>query len=81
MPLSWAITLQYPYTVLTIKRLHDIGVSGWWAAAVLVPSLFFPILVVAVAVLGSLPGATGENHFGSPRIFRWFGASSPAPPF
>jgi uncharacterized membrane protein YhaH (DUF805 family) len=69
---SIAIVLAYPLTVLLIKRLHDLG-AGWrWALPLTVLHvLLWPLATVTVVVLGSRRGATGDNRFGSPRVFRW----------
>ncbi|MEW5421290.1 DUF805 domain-containing protein [Amorphus sp. 3PC139-8] len=45
---------------LAVKRLHDRGLSGWFAAL-----LFVPLLNLAVfVVLGLIPGEKGPNAFG-----------------
>lgn len=45
---------------LAVKRLHDRGLSGWFAAL-----LFVPVLNLAVfVVLGLIPGEKGPNAFG-----------------
>lgn len=45
---------------LAVKRLHDRGLSGWFAAL-----LFMPLLnLVVFVVLGLIPGDKGPNAFG-----------------
>ena len=43
-----------------VKRLHDFGVPGLFAAALFVPGLS----VIATLVIGLLPGNPGSNRFG-----------------
>jgi uncharacterized membrane protein YhaH (DUF805 family) len=71
MMIGLLLALAYPFTFLVIKRLHDIGGSGWWASLVLMLSLLISTIPIVVLVLGCLPGASGENRFGRRRIFRW----------
>lgn len=72
--------------VIHIRRLHDLGLSGWWALALMVgqfavaiPLAFLGLLGVVLAVLvglavlvamGAIPGQPGENRFGPPRAKR-----------
>ena len=63
---------------LHVKRLHDIGVSGWWMIAVWAISVLVALLVayflsvraaqlssLAVwAIVGAIPGTPGVNRFG-----------------
>jgi uncharacterized membrane protein YhaH (DUF805 family) len=47
---------------LSIKRLHDQDMSGWWLLLQFVPYLGpFALLII----LGFLPGSAGSNQFGS----------------
>jgi uncharacterized membrane protein YhaH (DUF805 family) len=74
------------YICVGARRLHDIGVSGWWMILVLVAPLTvsyalpehlaqLPALL-AMIVLGVLPGVTGDNQFGrDPRARRGQAAS------
>ena len=64
----------WAWVSLGARRLHDINLSGWWMVAVLTiplaasyvvtgpagPSLF----LLAMVVLGVIPGVVGENRFG-----------------
>ncbi|MDQ0316652.1 DUF805 domain-containing protein [Amorphus orientalis] len=45
---------------LVVKRLHDRGLSGWFAALLFVPLLNLVVFIV----LGLLPGEKGPNAFG-----------------
>lgn len=47
------------FSVITgIKRCHDINISGWWSATLIVP--------VITLVWMFAPGSKGENRFGPP---------------
>ncbi|MFO1068249.1 MAG: DUF805 domain-containing protein [Geminicoccaceae bacterium] len=48
-----------PYLAVLVRRLHDIGWSGWWALAMLVPLLNLFVLVLTV-----FNGQPGPNRFG-----------------
>jgi uncharacterized membrane protein YhaH (DUF805 family) len=54
------LVLFLPGLAVTVRRLHDINMSGWLALASLVP----PIGPVALIVMGCLRGTAGENRFG-----------------
>lgn len=56
-----------PSIAVTVRRLHDRDMSGWWYLGVIVASLI-PILNIIAAigflVLMLLPGTAGPNRFG-----------------
>lgn len=45
---------------LTVKRWHDVGMTGWFAILTLPPFANFMMFVL----LCLLPGSTGPNRFG-----------------
>ncbi len=66
------LILIWPFVAITVKRLHDINLSGWWMLLVLVipfatrliginPST---LMLIGYALLSTLPGSTGNNRFG-----------------
>lgn len=63
----WYLAVVIPSIAVTVRRLHDRDLSGWWYLAFIVASLF-PILNVigsiAFLVFMLLPGTVGENRFG-----------------
>lgn len=76
------VVYGYAITVLTIKRLHDINWSGWWA----VPSIVIGFLWL---IVGLIPSKVGENAHGDNlieyeknrlNINRGTGLPPPAPP-
>lgn len=54
IPLIWVLYATY------IKRLHDLGKSGWYALVVLIPL----INLLFILYLGFVPGNTGVNKYG-----------------
>lgn len=56
-----SITLMVWVTVAVyVKRLHDIGVSGWWVIVGLLPIVNY----VTPFALGCWPGQQGDNRYG-----------------
>jgi len=48
------------YVVTTVKRLHDVNVTGWAALTLIVPI----VGIVAVLALLVIPGTPGPNAYG-----------------
>ena len=72
----------YASIVLTIKRLHDINLSGWWAVPCIITGLLW-------LILGLIPSKMGANAYGDNlieyeknrlNINRGTGLPPPAPP-
>src|SRR5208282_3326643 len=59
-----SVLLLWPSLALIVKRLHDRGRSGWFAATLLIPAanVVFGVLIFIWA--GFLKGAVGANRFG-----------------
>lgn len=53
------LALLLPQYAVTVRRLHDIGVSGWWILAGIVP-----ILGLALIVVPFMPSQPGANIYG-----------------
>jgi uncharacterized membrane protein YhaH (DUF805 family) len=49
--------------IVTARRLHDMGRSGWWALLMLLPILNMLVFLV----LAVFPGDTGPNKYGPPQ--------------
>lgn len=74
----WAIGTLVPTVALSVRRLHDRGMSGWWYLAFVIFALAVAFsnvplggFITAVLYLGvmSLPGTRGANRFGEdPRL-------------
>ncbi len=54
------LVLLLPSLAVTVRRLHDIGRSGWWVLIGVVPVVGSIILLV----FAMLPGTLGPNRFG-----------------
>lgn len=63
----YALAAFIPSIALTVRRLHDRDMSGWWypgvAVAGLIPLVGF-LASIAWFVLMVLPGTAGSNRFG-----------------
>lgn len=68
-----AATVVWPTTAIYVKRLHDLGFSGWWlllgcvlllltAATGIDPKNFVGLALVSL--IGFVPGVRGDNRFG-----------------
>ena len=53
------LIITVPYLTVSIRRLHDIGLSGWWLLL-----LFIPIASIAVLIILINPSQLGENQYG-----------------
>ena len=60
-----ALLLTLPSFALTVRRVHDIGISGWFALAILVP--VFGLLVTLVLMIWK--SQPGQNRFDARRIY------------
>lgn len=56
----YVLAVAIPWLAVTVRRLHDVGRSGWWALIGLVPYLGAIVLLV-FALFNSQPG---DNEFG-----------------
>ena len=71
--LAVVVAVVWPLTALLVKRLHDLGLSGWWLLA-FIGALWLMVVtgveqrnylgLVLLAILGSVPGKRGDNRFG-----------------
>lgn len=63
----YALGTIIPNIAVTVRRLHDRDMSGWWYLGMIVAS-FIPIVgllaSIAFLVLMFLPGTSGSNRFG-----------------
>ncbi len=63
----YALAIFIPSIAVTVRRLHDRDMSGWWYLGVVVAS-FIPLIgfvaAIAFLVLMVLPGTDGGNNFG-----------------
>lgn len=66
----WGLFIFIPSLAVTVRRLHDRDMSGWWYGGLLIAS-FLPIVNIfamlgflVLLVLMFLPGTPGPNRFG-----------------
>jgi uncharacterized membrane protein YhaH (DUF805 family) len=63
----YALAVLLPSIAVTIRRLHDRDMSGWWYLGAIVGSMI-PVVgflvSIAFLVLMALPGTPGPNRFG-----------------
>lgn len=57
----FTLALLLPTISITARRLHDIGMSGWWQLLGLIPVIGWIIVIV----LNARPGQEGANEYGS----------------
>jgi uncharacterized membrane protein YhaH (DUF805 family) len=70
--LTAVVIMFWPFIVIFAKRLHDLNLSGWWLLAIpaiapVARMVHFPpsaLFLLAVAVIGLIPGTLGNNRFG-----------------
>jgi uncharacterized membrane protein YhaH (DUF805 family) len=48
--------------ILTIRRLHDINLGGWWVLFYLIPKVHIALGLLLI----SIPGTPDVNYFGAP---------------
>ena len=58
--LAVAPLLVWSGIAVSVKRLHDIGISGWWTIPCFVPYVSY----IAVIALGLIRGQAGKNAYG-----------------
>ena len=65
----------YPSLAMTVKRLHDLGHSGWMVLGVIValPVVMYFSIIVGILLMvgwwtyvGLFPGTKGSNDYGNP---------------
>ena len=61
LPKLYLLAILVPSVGLGVRRLHDIGLSGWWFLLSLVPYLGF----VAVVFLFAISGDNKANDYGA----------------
>ena len=60
LSILYAVAMIVPSLAVTVRRLHDIGRSGWWILIAFIP-IIGGIVLFVFAVLDS---QEGENRFG-----------------
>ena len=57
----FAIATLLPSISVGVRRLHDMGKSGWWSLVLLVPF----VGVIIMLIMCAQPGESGSNQYGS----------------
>lgn len=66
----WAIAHLLPNIAVGVRRLHDIGRSGWWLLIGLVPLVGLIVLIVWFCKKGDeAPNNFGSNPLGPQNVF------------
>jgi len=63
----WVLIVFIPSIAVTVRRLHDRDMSGWWYLGFIVAGMipFIGLIAsIALLVLMFLPGTPGANRFG-----------------
>ncbi|MBC6443805.1 MAG: DUF805 domain-containing protein, partial [Alphaproteobacteria bacterium GM202ARS2] len=68
------LALVLPHLAVTVRRLHDIDVSGWWVGLLWLIAVFASssdaapfvnfLLTIVLLIATLLPGNKGHNRFG-----------------
>jgi uncharacterized membrane protein YhaH (DUF805 family) len=58
----YGLAVLIPGLAVTVRRLHDIGRTGWWFFIVLIPILGVIVLLVFMVTASN----AGENQYGPP---------------
>lgn len=56
--LIWFLVMLVPFNALSVRRLHDLGMSGWWLLVKLIPL----VGVVLLTVLFCMPSSSRQGY-------------------
>lgn len=62
LTIIYSLVTLWPSLAVSIKRLHDRDMSGWWMLLIFLPLIGGLILLV---IIGFLRGTVGENQYGA----------------
>jgi uncharacterized membrane protein YhaH (DUF805 family) len=62
--LLWFAVSFVPGLALTVRRLHDLGISGWWLLIGLAPLVGQVLAWLLMFVIIFIPAPRGENQYG-----------------
>ncbi|WP_200767312.1 DUF805 domain-containing protein [Vibrio nigripulchritudo] len=57
----YGLALIVPGIAVNVRRLHDIGRTGWWVLIALVPFIGWAVLIIFAAT----EGVKGSNEYGA----------------
>jgi len=72
----FSLAILVPSVAIAARRLHDIGMSGWWQLIVLIPFVGIIVLIVLLAKQGE----EGNNKYGPSTIRPLVEPGSDIPP-
>ena len=60
----WCLAIFIPNLAINVRRLHDVGKSGWWLLMVLIPlvGLIFMLVIACTATKGANQWGSGPNQ-------------------
>lgn len=61
--LGFVLLTVIPWIALTVRRLHDVGMSGWFALLIH-PLMLFTLGQIVLIVIGIIPSQAHENKWG-----------------
>jgi uncharacterized membrane protein YhaH (DUF805 family) len=56
----YSLAILVPSVAVLVRRLHDLGYSGWWGFVSVIPYIGSLLLLVVTARIGNI----GPNHYG-----------------
>lgn len=60
LPIVYIIVMLIPSLAVTVRRLHDINMSGWWILIT-----FIPFGNLVLFILAMMDGTVGANNYGN----------------
>ena len=64
--LMWLLATIIPGIAVTVRRLHDAGITGWIYLVLVITGFFVPFLPnIAWLILMMIPGTKGANAYGN----------------
>ncbi len=60
LPIVYIIVMLIPSLAVTVRRLHDINMSGWWVLIT-----FIPFGNLVLFILAMMDGTVGANNYGN----------------
>ena len=65
-----SIVLLYPWVMVAIKRLHDLGATGWWSVPLFVPGIRLGLSIAGRSARDGGAGSHDRELRGDAGVFR-----------